>query len=195
MIAAIILAAGKSSRMGTPKALLKIGEKTFLEHIINVLQASEVGEIVVVLGADANTISNTLHWFSGRIVINNDWEQGQLSSVIVGLNALDEKIFDGAMIFPVDHPSVSVDIVKNLIQEFYRSEKRIIVPVYNGKRGHPTIFAKSLWGEIKNAPVEIGVRYILHKHNADVDEIHIIERSVIDNITSPADYEEKIVNV
>ena len=88
MVSAIVLAAGASLRMGSPKALLKLSGKTFLQHIVDVLASAGVHDVVIVLGANANVIKTQLHWFRGTVVTNNDWNSGMLSSVIAGLGAL-----------------------------------------------------------------------------------------------------------
>lgn len=192
MISAIVLAAGASARMGEPKALLKIGEKTFLQHIIDVLHSACILDNVIVLGNDAVKIQNTLDWFQGKVVINDNWQQGQLSSIIAGTNMLNGTDLHGVMICPVDHPLISQSLLVDLLQTFWKSKKKIVLPVYNQKRGHPVIFSKELFDELKLAPMNIGARFVVHQHSNDVAELVTTEEGVIQNIDTPEDYEMKI---
>src|ERR1041385_8478469 len=137
MVSAIVLSAGSSNRMGTPKGLLKIGDKTFLRHIVDVLHSSRVLDVAIVLGSGAETIEQTLDWFDGKIVTNEEWERGQLSSIIAGLGVLEQKDLHGVMICPVDRPLISQSLIVDLLQAFWKSKKKIVVPVYGGQRGHP----------------------------------------------------------
>jgi molybdenum cofactor cytidylyltransferase len=197
MVSGIILAAGSSQRMGSPKALLKIGEKTFLQHIVEQLRSARILDLVLVLGAHAEEIQPTLSWFKGKVVINERWQEGQLTSIIAGLDALnlvnpEPEEIHGAMICPVDHPLLSQAILVELQQGFWRSHKQIILPTYEGKRGHPVIFHSDLFDEIRNAPAELGARAVVRNHPDDVFEVPVKESGVVTNIDTPEDYEKYI---
>ena len=199
MISGIVLAAGSSQRMGTPKALLKIGEKTFLQHIVETLHSARIIDVVIVVGAEAEKIQKTIIWFDGKVVINNDWHKGQLSSIIAGLNALDltksepEEIH-GAIICPVDHPLLTQSLLVDLLQGYWLSKKRIIIPIHRGKRGHPIIFDRELFDDIRNAPIDIGARAVVRNHEQDIQEVDVNDEGVLINIDSPDDYKKYIQN-
>jgi len=199
MISGIVLAAGSSQRMGTPKALLKIGEKTFLQHIVETLHSARIIDVVIVVGAEAEKIQKTIIWFDGKVVINNDWQKGQLSSIIAGLNALDltksepEEIH-GAIICPVDHPLLTQSLLVDLLQGYWLSKKRIIIPIHRGKRGHPIIFDRELFDDIRNAPIDIGARAVVRNHEQDIQEVDVNDEGVLINIDSPDDYKKYIQN-
>ena len=199
MISGIVLAAGSSQRIGTPKALLKIGEKTFLQHIVETLHSARIIDVVIVLGAEAEEIQKTIIWFDGKVVINNDWQKGQLSSIIAGLNALDltksepEEIH-GAIICPVDHPLLTQSLLVDLLQGYWLSKKRIIIPIHRGKRGHPIIFDRELFDDIRNAPIDIGARAVVRNHEQEVHEVDVNDEGVLINIDSPDDYKKYILN-
>ena len=199
MISGIVLAAGSSQRMGTPKALLKIGEKTFLQHIVETLHSVRIIDVVIVFGAEAEKIQKTLTWFDGKIVTNNDWQKGQLSSIIAGLNALDltksepEEIH-GAIICPADHPLLTQSLLVDLLQGYWLSKKRIIIPIHRGKRGHPVIFDRELFDDIRNAPIDIGARAVVRNHEQEVHEVDVNDEGVLINIDSPDDYKKYILN-
>ena len=200
MISGIILAAGSSQRMGSPKSILKIREKTFLQHIVEVLRSARIINIVIVLGAEAEKIQKSLIWFDGKIVVNEEWQQGQLTSIIKGINALDlnstepEEIH-GAMICPVDHPLLSHSIIVDLLQGYWTSKKRIIIPTFNSQRGHPVIFDKELFDELRSAPPDVGARAVVYKNTDDVYEVPVKEDGILINIDTHEDYQKYIVTL
>src|SRR4029077_1174569 len=145
MLAAVILSAGASSRMGRPKALLPYREGTFLEHLIQVTRHPRIGVTRVVLGAGAEVIRTIAKLDPSVVVINPEWERGQLSSVNAGLRSLVGVDADGIVLCPVDHPLVSARLVSELVERFYENNKAIVVPTYGGRRGHPVIFSNELF--------------------------------------------------
>ncbi len=191
-ISAIILSAGSSHRMGKHKALLTIDKKTFLQHIIDVVESAGVKNTVVVLGFEAQTIRETLSSFCGTIIINEEWKTGQLSSIIAGMNALNKKECNGMLICPVDHPLITTMLVEKLLQAFYESNKQIVVPTYCGRRGHPIIISSALFPEIKNASVEVGLRSVVHAHEKNICEVPTEEEGILINIDTPEDYQQYI---
>ncbi len=192
MVAAIILSAGSSRRMGTPKGLLKIGSETFLHRIVRTLHVARILDVTIVLGADAEQIRKELAWFRGKIAINEHWNEGQLSSIIAGLDAIDSHDLDGVMICPVDHPFVSQAVLVEMLRVFWTSGKRIIVPVFHGRRGHPVIFATGLLDDLRSAPAEAGARAVLRMNPEDIAEVDVDEESILMNIDTPGDYENGI---
>jgi molybdenum cofactor cytidylyltransferase len=192
MIGAVVIAAGASYRMGGPKALLKIGDKTFLHYIVDVLRLAGIREIVIVLGAEAENIGRTLSWFDGTVVVNEDWEQGQLTSVNCGLGALPQEDLEGAIVFPVDHPLISSDLIVSLVTAFRTSKKKIIAPVYKGQRGHPVLFSSEVFGELRKSDPAVGARQVVRAHANDVGEVTTDEEGVVLNIDTPEDYQSRI---
>jgi CTP:molybdopterin cytidylyltransferase MocA len=185
LLAAIILSAGASSRMGRPKALLPYREGTFLEHLIQVTRHSQVGVTRVVLGAGAQEISEIAKLDRSLVVLNSGWEQGQLSSIREGIRSLEGLDTDGIILCPVDHPLVSAALVSDLIGQFYSEEKAIVLPTYKGRRGHPVIFSSALYGELLVAPMDKGARAVVWAHAADVLEVPTDEEGVVLNINDP----------
>jgi len=193
-VAAIILSAGTSRRMGQPKALMKLNGKTFLQQIIDVLSATSISNITVVLGSSAQQICASLSDFCGKIIINEHWQQGQLSSVIAGIDSLGENFVDAIMLCPVDHPLISENVIQELLCAFETTKKKIILPKYCGRRGHPIIFSRDIFSEIRNAPTEIGARSVLHKFPNEICEVQTNEECVLANIDTREDYEKYIAN-
>ncbi len=194
MLAAVILAAGESRRMGKPKALLPYRGTTFLGHLIEITRHSKVGFTRVVLGAQADEIQRAGALPQEDVVFNADWQQGQLSSIQAALRSLPEGRTDGILLCPVDHPLVSAALVAELIDRFYASGKLIVVPKYKDKRGHPMIFSSALYGELLAAPANVGARAVVWAHAGDVLEVATAEEGVILNLNDPATLERAMEN-
>ncbi len=191
-IAAIILSAGSSRRMGKPKALLKIREKTFLQHIIDTVESAGITNNIVVLGCEPNEIQKTLSSFTGNIIINEEWERGQLSSIIAGVNVVNEIDCKGILIWPVDHPLISQTLIQKLLESFRETNKKIVSPIYKGRRGHPIIISAELFTEIKNASLNVGLREVVRAHRNDISEVPTEEEGILINIDTPADYQKYV---
>jgi CTP:molybdopterin cytidylyltransferase MocA len=171
--------------MGRPKALLPYREGTFLEHLIQVTRHPRVGLTRVVLGAGADEIRKIAKLDFSMVVVNPNWEKGQLSSICEGIRSLEGVETDGIILCPVDHPLVSARLVSDLIGQFYLNRKSIVAPTYNGRRGHPVIFSSALYGELLAAPADKGARAVVWAHSADVLEVPTDEEGVVLNINDP----------
>ena len=190
MIVAVILAAGESSRMGRPKPLLPIKEESFLQHIIGILKSSKVGAVKAVLGHKADEIQRKTDFSGCEVVINKDYKQGQLSSLITAINSLPKEGVDGILLCLVDHPYISTSLVNRMIDSFYQSEKYIIVPTYKAKRGHPVIFSNQLFPELLKASPKVGAREVLRNNPDKILELATEERGIIKDIDLPQDVKE-----
>jgi CTP:molybdopterin cytidylyltransferase MocA len=185
LLAAVILSAGASSRMGRPKALLPYREGTFLEHLIGVTRHPQIGVTRVVLGAGAEVIRVMAKIESSIVVLNPEWEKGQLSSIWAGLRSLDGIDTDGMVLCPVDHPLVSARLVGDLVEHFYADKKSIVLPTYNGRRGHPAIFSRALFAELLAATANEGARAVVWAHPDDICEVPTDEEGVVLNLNDP----------
>ena len=182
MLAAAILAAGESRRMGQPKALVPFQGSTFVEHLIAVTRHTRLGITRVVLGAGAEGIRVQLKIDPAWIVVNANWPKGQLSSIHAAIRSLPAGATEGILVCPVDHPLVSADLVGRLIAAFDRGGKLIVLPRYNGRRGHPVIFRAELYQELLAAAAEVGARQVVWNHAGDVMEVETEEEGVILNL-------------
>jgi molybdenum cofactor cytidylyltransferase len=194
MLTAIILAGGASRRMGTPKALLPHEGRTFLEHLLQVTEHPRIGVRRVVLGAGAQGIVESISLQPEEIVVNDQWEKGQLSSLHAALRSLPPGI-DGMLVSLIDHPLISRGLVHDLIERFYSSRAPIVLPVYKLRRGHPVIFSAALYDELLAAPLETGARAVVWAHRAEVSELHTTEEGCVLNLNDPdalAEAREKI---
>jgi molybdenum cofactor cytidylyltransferase len=193
MIVGIVLAAGESRRMGSPKALLKIGEKTFVQHVHDVLTDTlKVEKVVIVLGAEHRKVIKELQWFKGVTTLNTEFKKGQLSSIVTGINAIKKDKPDAAFVCPVDQPLFSSRLIEKMIDVFHESKKLIVVPTHNGKHGHPVLFSSLLFPELSRAPQDVGARFVLHHHRDNVVEVETDEEGVLISIDTPDDYQKYI---
>jgi len=164
MINAVVLAAGASERMGKPKPLLKFRDRTFLEQIIAVLKLSDADRITVVLGAKAETIKKSVDLSGTDVVINKHYQKGQLSSLAVAIENAPPQT-DAILVCLVDMPFITAEVVNKIIAKFRQTNAAIIVPVFDKNRGHPTLFARSVFSELLSAPPDQSARYVLYSNS------------------------------
>jgi molybdenum cofactor cytidylyltransferase len=175
---------GASSRMGSPKALLPYQGRPFLEHLLEVTSHREIGVRRVVLGAQAEPISKAVNLKADEIVINHDWEKGQLSSIQAALRTLPPGT-NGILLCLIDHPLISSALVQDLIEQFSKSKSPIVLPVYEGRRGHPVIFSASLYDELLRAPLDTGARAVVWAHKGEIEEVRTNEEGCVLNLNDP----------
>jgi molybdenum cofactor cytidylyltransferase len=184
-LAAAILAAGESRRMGRPKALVPFDGLTFVEHLLAASRHPRVGIVRVVLGANAESVRAELKLEPETIVVNEAWQQGQLSSIQAAIRSLPPDATGGLLLCPVDHPLVTLRLVSQLIAEFDAGKNLIVLPTHLGRRGHPVIFHASLYDELLAASPDVGARQVVWAHAGEITEIPTDEAGVILNLNDP----------
>jgi molybdenum cofactor cytidylyltransferase len=194
MIAAIVLSAGESSRMGKPKALLRIRGKTFIEQIISAFRATKVGEIIVVLGHNAEELKPKIDPLSVTVVLNPDYRKGQLSSLIAAIQRLQAESakVDGVLVHLVDHPFINPAVINDMIDRFYESNRLIVIPTYKGKRGHPVLLSSQLFPELLSTPLDQGANAVVRAHRQETLELETEDEGVIMDIDTPNEYRQYI---
>jgi molybdenum cofactor cytidylyltransferase len=199
MIGAIILAAGESRRMGFPKALLPCAstegadgsETTFLEHLLDVTNRSRAEPIVAVLGHEAERIRSSVSptfWGRARVVVNGRYREGMLSSIVAGLEAIEASSAEGTLVLPVDHPDVRPELVDLMIARFAEASRAVLVPVHRGRRGHPVLFSRAVFEEIRRAPESVGARQVVWDHQGDLLEVEVEDPGIGRDVDTPQDY-------
>jgi CTP:molybdopterin cytidylyltransferase MocA len=137
-----------------------------------------------VLGPDAEAIMKGIALAADDIVINQQWENGQLSSIQAAIRSLPPKT-DGMLLCPVDHPLVSAALISTLIDAFMTSRAPVVVPCYWGQRGHPVIFSAAVYDELLQAPLDQGARAVVWAHNKEVQEVTTVEEGCVLNLNDP----------
>ena len=138
----------------------------------------------MVLGADATAIAERVELPADEVVMNENWKDGQLSSIQAGVRSLPAGT-DGMLLCLIDHPLISGELVGALVERFYESGKPVVLPVYKGRRGHPVIFAARLYEELLGAPLETGARAVVWAHREDVSEMETDEEGCVLNLNDP----------
>jgi len=187
-VVAVVLAAGKSERMGKNKLLLKLKGKTLIALILDALEASKVDEIIVVLGNKpweiADVIKPRLNRI--RIVVNERYEEGMTSSFKTGLGHIEHA--DAALLVLGDQLILDPIFVNVIIKQMEKSRGKVLIvsPIYKGKRGHPVLFSKELFNEILNLEENEVIRDVIHRHSDSLLTIEGAEWTVMD-IDTPKD--------
>jgi len=193
--AAIVLAAGKSERMGKNKLLLKLGGTTLINSILDALEASGIGEIIVVLGHEPQEIMNEIkHKLNSvRVAINERYEEGMTSSFKKGLKQIQGA--DVALLVLGDEPILDHKFLRVMVErmEKARGDALIISPIHKGKKGHPLLFSKQLFDEILNLKEREVIRDVVHRHTDKLVTVDAPVWTILD-IDTPEDF-EKIQNL
>lgn len=184
----VILAAGESRRMGSPKALLRWKNQTFLENILTTIRELAVRERIVVLGHEADRILNRVVFPNCTIIENSDYTLGQLSSIQCAVRQCMKLGLNSMILWLVDQPSVRADTVEQLCAETEKHPKQIIIPVYKGKRGHPVVFPDKVFQELLKAPLDVGARYVVNNNRKRILYIDVDDPGVIEDIDTPEEY-------
>ena len=191
MISAIVPAAGLSSRMGQNKLLMPFGDKSLIEIAVDTLRASDVDEIVVVLGHEANLVRNQLAGKRVRFVDNPDYRAGLSTSVRAGMEAAP-KGANAIMIYLADQPLIEPDEINRLIQAFAQAKrvgKSIVVPFFGNQRGNPVILDGAYRETVLDIAGDIGCRRIIKRHPEQVFAVQMQTDHVIRDVDTPEDFE------
>lgn len=171
-IAALILAAGASIRMGESKQLLDWGGRPLLGHILGQAGAWPVDQVVVVLGSEAETILERVDLGQALVVLNPEWQEGQASSLRAGLAALArEGGMEAAFIFLGDQPEVDPAVLSALVEAYRSSGRWAVVPKYRYTRGNPVLVDRALWPRLMSLRGDEGARRLLEAHPEWVEEV------------------------
>lgn len=186
-IAAIILAAGCSSRMGTLKPILKLGKQTILKRAISLFQDFGIADVIVVVGHRANELISQVENCRARAITNEQFERGMFSSVQAGVKALspDSHAF---FVLPVDIPLVHPRTIKDLLEAYRSGNSQIVFPAFLGKRGHPPLMSARYRNEILSYCGDEGLRGFFGKHNRHSERVEVADEMILFDLDTPADY-------
>ncbi len=189
-VAAVILAAGESRRMGFPKALLELAGETFVDRLIGIFRAY-CSPVVVVTGHDAGDVEAGARRAAQALFVRNAaYRLGQLSSLQCGLKALPEDC-GGVLFTPVDYPAIQPGTVARLVEGFERRapHELVVVPRCGGRRGHPVACARALFDEILALPADAQARDVIRRHRDATAYVDVEDPGILEDADDPAAYE------
>ena len=191
MVPAVVLAAGKSTRMGRTKALLPIGgADTFLTRIVSSFRAAGVEDVVVVLGHDAETIASALaeRSVAARIVVNPDYERGQFSSLLAGLQVVDRPGVVGMLLTLVDVPLVSPETIRAVVARYRVSAAAVVRPVSGTRHGHPVLIDRRLFDALRQADPARGAKPVIRAHVSAAGDVEVNDEGAFIDVDTPEEY-------
>jgi molybdenum cofactor cytidylyltransferase len=177
-VGAVVLAAGMSRRMGAPKQLLRIAGKALLEHVLANVRASEVQEIVLVLGAAAEELRRKISFDNLKVTVNPDYEQGMGTSLRTGLAALGPRV-EGALVVLADQPFVQPRTLNRLITAREETGAQITLPLYRGFRGNPALLDRSVFPEVMSLSGDVGCRAIFGDHTERIQKVEVGDPGIL----------------
>ncbi|WP_066633467.1 DVU_1551 family NTP transferase [Desulfolucanica intricata] len=186
-ISALILAAGYSSRMGTFKPLLPMGNTTVIAAAVNNFRAAGINDVRVVVGYRAHDLIPVLDELGVLAVYNENYDRGMFSSVQSGVKSLPRQV-DAFFILPVDNPLVRPKTISEVIRAREESNAGIVYPSFAGQRGHPPLIASDYAGEIISSRIQANLREVLTRHEAAARDIDVIDQGVLLDMDTPEDY-------
>lgn len=189
MIAAVVLAAGMSSRMGRPKMVLPWGHSTVIAQVVSVLQAAGLDRIVVVTGGAEKEVAAALESLPVQLVWNPDYADGEMiRSLQVGLRALPAEI-EAALMVLGDQPQIEVKVVKDLVAAYQERPAALILPSHGKRRGHPWVIARSLWGQVLALQPPASLRDFIRQQTDSIQYLVVDTASVLQDMDTPEDYQ------
>ena len=199
MISGIVLAAGASTRMGQAKASLPLGQmgETVLSRVVGTLVKGGVPEIVVVAGAHIDAVRAAMprQETRARVIENMRWQRGQLSSLVTGLDAIDTPLIEAALVMLVDVPLVHASTVAAVIEAWRRTRAPIVRPAEGERHGHPVIFDRSVFADLRSADLNTGAKAVFALHRDRIVNVEVKDSGAFEDIDTPEDYERIVGNL
>jgi molybdenum cofactor cytidylyltransferase len=188
---AIILAAGESKRMGSPKMLLTFNGKTMIENVISNVTESKINKIMVVLGAYRDLLTDHIGRLSVKYCFNDNYKEGMLSSVQCGFRNLPSD-YKAVLVFQGDQPFITSNTIDKVLDSYLSSDKGIVIPVYKNKRGHPLLIDIKYRDEIEKLSPGNGLNSLAHNFTDDVLEVDINESGILRDFDTYEEYMEGV---
>jgi molybdenum cofactor cytidylyltransferase len=198
VIPAIVLAAGRSSRMGRAKATLPLdATDTFLSRIVRTLRDAGVDDVIVVVGHEAEAVARSFSasGLPARFVVNADYDRGQLSSLLAGLAVIDRPGVTAVLVTLVDVPLVSAATVRAVVERYHASRAPIVRPTSGARHGHPLLIDRSLFDELRRANPAEGPKPVVRAHASAVGDLAIADEGAFTDIDTEEDYRRWITSL
>lgn len=186
-VAGLILAAGRSSRMGVAKPLLPLGSMTVLENAITRVREGGVDEITVVVGWRGDEIGAVAARAGARVVVNADFDGGMFTSVVAGIRSVAPGCA-GCLLLPVDVPLVRPSTIRAVLGAVPDRRSALIYPMFQGRRGHPPFLSRDLFAEILSHDGSGGLRTVLARHKGGADTVLVDDEGILRDMDTPEDY-------
>jgi molybdenum cofactor cytidylyltransferase len=187
MICAVVLAAGRSRRMGACKVLLPVEGRPVIARLVRALAQCPIQEAIVVTGDNTPLVAKALEGLPAKLVRNPDPDSEMLDSVRLGLRALPE-VCAAALIVPGDQTRLNPALVCPLIEAFNTTGRGLVLPTFRGSRGHPLLVSRRYFAEVLHSLDTTGLRGLLQAHLEDVHEVPLDQSAVLDDMDTPEDY-------
>ena len=187
-VAAVVLAAGLASRMGSQKVVLPLLGRPLVRWVVDAAMGSRAVKTIVVVGHQADLVTEVLKGEAVSLVPNPDYAQGMSTSLQAGLRAGGAE-HDGAVFLLGDQPFVTASLVDLLIERFEQTGKAIIRPVVDGRPTNPVLMSKALYAEILRQRGDVGGRRVVEQHSEDICLVAVDDPGLLMDIDSASDYE------
>lgn len=190
MVAGVILAAGRSSRMGRPKALLSVNvsDNTFVAHLIQTAREAGLAPVFVIGSRNHQALADEVGRFGATLLTNEDPDRGQLSSIQTGLAAAEAVGASGIMVMPVDVPLLTVSVLRDVVAATGEAGVSIARATYRGRHGHPVLFTSAVFDELRTADPDVGARAVVRADPRRVRDVEVDQPGVTLDIDTPDDY-------
>jgi molybdenum cofactor cytidylyltransferase len=189
MIGALVLAAGRSERMGTQKLLLPLGDKPVITHVVDELLASRVDKILIVVGCHGEQIRETLTGKAVQFLENPDPASDMSGSLRRGLRAIID--CEAVLVVLGDQPGITRGLVDELIHSFHQCGTKIVVPSCSGHRGHPVLIGSRYFDEVLRNHTDTGLRGFLNAHAEEVTNVAVADVTAMEDMDTPPDYQRQ----
>lgn len=191
-VAAVVMAAGMSRRMGEPKMVLPWGKTTVIGQVVHILQQAGITEIVVVTGSDREMVEVALKDSGVRTEFNEKYQEDHmLLSLKTGIYHLSRET-NAALVVLGDQPQILTDVVRSLIDRYCLNKSRLTVPSFNNRRGHPWLVDRSLWSELLMLSPQLTLRQWLQNHSSEIDYLEVHTDSILKDLDTPVDYSREM---
>jgi molybdenum cofactor cytidylyltransferase len=188
MIAAIVLAAGLSRRMGVPKMVLPWKNTTVIGQVVDVLAQAGINEMVVVTGGAHEQVEAALEGLPVKLVFNPRYPEDEMAySLQAGLLALSEEV-EATLVALGDQPQIECTVVQAIMAAYQQSKAALIVPSYKMRRGHPWLMVRSLWPEVQILPSGRTLRDVLNAQAEQINYLQVDTPSILQDLDTPEDY-------
>jgi molybdenum cofactor cytidylyltransferase len=197
VIPAIVLAAGRSSRMGRAKATLPLDNgDTFLTRIVRTFRAAGVDDVIVVVGHEADAIASSFaqSGLAARFVMNEGYDRGQLSSLVAALAVIDRPGVSAVLVTLVDVPLVSAATVRAVVERYRASRAPVVRPTSGARHGHPLLIDRSLFAALRGADPAAGAKPIVRAHASSAGDLEIEDEGAFTDIDTEEDYRRWVID-